>query len=236
MKEKCLVIIVAFDKDRDGVDADIKAIQKTFSTEFNTELDIMLNWNKEAIIEKFNGFSDASWRDKFRSIKFLAIFCLSHGHSDGQVVLKTENEVTDARRLLLCPFFKIEELDGKLKWLVVQACRGHMGDYQPLPKDGKPMYFPDIHFISYCTGEGTVSFQKGEGGKIYIQSLCKELSKNIRNLSLCQMLENVHTAVEEFGKTQQCVKFSRPDLKKNADDYWFYTPKEAPSQPLGIGK
>ncbi|XP_073830423.1 uncharacterized protein [Musca autumnalis] len=235
MSYKCIIIIVGFDKNRDGLEADIKAIKGAFSEHFEVELVSLINEDRPTIAEKYEEFEKPEWLEKFNEARFVTVFCLCHGTADGQIKLSSKrdtanchngvleyDEVKDAKRLLLNPLFKIEQLDMKLKWLVVQACRGNMNDYRPMQRDGEAGVFPDYNFVSYCTGEGTVSFQVGHGGKAYIQLLCEEIRLNIREKSLCEMLRSVHAAVERFGETQNSTTFARPSYIGSVDDYNFF--------------
>ncbi|XP_013104955.1 uncharacterized protein LOC106085300 [Stomoxys calcitrans] len=216
MKLKCFVIIVGFDLSRDGLKEDIERIKNTFRRLFDATILILENKTKKEIMKEYrNLFLN---KHTFAEYKFVAVFCLSHGLDDGQLILNPGREIVDAQRLLLNPFFKFEQLDQKLKWLVVQSCRGDLNDYRPLQHDGITGVFPDFHFISYCTGEGTVSFQLNTEGKIYIQTLCKELETNVREKSLCEMLDNVNLSFVNLGIAQP----ARPDYKKNVNDYRFY--------------
>ncbi|XP_061395792.1 uncharacterized protein LOC133331415 [Musca vetustissima] len=219
----CVIVIVGFDQDRDGLNEDISAIKDAFCEHFNIKLEMLINENRKTISDKFSSFhTDDQWLEIFRNAHFVAVFCLSHGTADGQIELKSKNEISDARRLLLCPLFKIQELDYKLKWLVVQACRGELNNYRPLQNDGEDQVYPNHHFISYCTGEGTESFQRGTGGKVYIQELCKEIKRNIREKRLYDMIESVNTRIGEFAKTQGSTTFQKPAFKYSYEDYTFF--------------
>ncbi|XP_005177680.3 uncharacterized protein LOC101899570 [Musca domestica] len=235
-KDMCVVIVVATDYDRDGLDQDRAAISEAFNASFEVKLVELIDENIKTVDDIFKSFAkDKEWLDEFEKCKFVAVFCMSHGQADGLIKLTTKNEVedagktmkkinevADARRHLLCPLFKIKQLDSKLKWLVVQACRGELNNYKPMQKDGEVKIPPKCFCISYCTAEGTISFQKGTGGKIYIQKLCAEIKKDIRGKNLCDILESVNTAVkEEFKTTQGSETYQNAHYVCDCPDYVF---------------
>lgn len=149
--------------------------------------------------------------------KFVAVFCLFHGDSDGQIGVN--NKIINLKTFFLNPFFYIKELDGKLKWLVVQACRGNMGkpDQQTDGEKEKQLYM-NYYMISYCTTEGLTSYQWDEDGKIFIQYLCYELFKNANN-NYKNPLESIMTVVndkvQEYGLKKNVLNFPQPEFVHN---------------------
>ncbi|TMW53658.1 hypothetical protein DOY81_001264 [Sarcophaga bullata] len=120
----------------------------------------------------------------------------------------------------------IQQLNGKLKWLVLQACRGSLNDLDVQFDNNEEMKIYVKHFlISYCTGEGTVSYQFNDNGKVYIQSICKQLCKNAEaeNYDRCliKMLQDVGKEVEQSGDDCGKSAYSRPEFHTNIDSYKF---------------
>ena len=149
---------------------------------------------------------------------------MAHGTSDGLTQFK--GEIANYKKLFLNPLFKIQQLNNKLKWLVVQACRGQLNDEDVQFDNNEENQIYVKHFlISYCTGEGTVSYQYNRNGKIYIQTVCEELcnNANAENYERCliQMLQDVREKVEQYG--DKCGKnaYSHPEIHTNLDGYIF---------------
>lgn len=113
--------------------------------------------------------------------------------------------IYDIQQLLLNPLFAMPQLDGKLKWLVAQNCRGKIisiGDWQ---FDTEEDTYHNYHYISYCTEEGTLSRQlkkSTENGKVFIQMLCAELVRNAHRLTLDDMLDNISAAVVAYSNEE----------------------------------
>lgn len=161
------------------------------------------------------------WRQRFAKVDFVTVFCLAHGQAEGQVLFG--NQMYDVKRLLLIPLFKIQELNKKLKWLVVQSCRGPFNNPPTIERDNVINYYPEYYVVSYCTGEGTVSWQPIEPGKIFIKSICEQLQKNADKLSIFEILMNVNRLVKQYGEKQVFKDIPAPELvTNNTDEFYFH--------------
>ncbi|KNC26329.1 hypothetical protein FF38_00852 [Lucilia cuprina] len=135
--------------------------------------------------------TDPRWLEKFDQCKFVAVVYLFHGSTDDHIICN--NKILAIKCHFLHPLFCIEQLNGKLKWLIAQACRGSLeGD--DIDTDGDiENKFLNYYMISYCTTEGTLSYQFDNRGKIFIQYICEELANNADNdcmTSLVTMMNN----------------------------------------------
>ncbi|KNC26330.1 hypothetical protein FF38_00851 [Lucilia cuprina] len=218
-----LILVVGSSANRDGVEDNLNNI-KLLEGLYNAEVIEWLDKTDEEYRNIFRNLkNDKDWQTKFLQCNFVLVICLFHGDTDGQITFN--GEITQLKCNFLNPFFSIEQLDGKLKWLVVQACRGNLESVQ-MKADGKrKKKYLDICMISYCTSEGMVSRQYDKNGKIFIQYLCEELADNANNnnykTSLVTIMNNVIEKVHQYGIKEQINDFPLPVYSKNFLDYSF---------------
>ncbi|XP_046803387.1 uncharacterized protein LOC124419097 isoform X2 [Lucilia cuprina] len=213
---KNLIFIVGSSNDRDGTNEDIEKITNIFKKSYNSEI---YDW----VDRSMNSFkTDPRWLEKFDQCKFVAVVYLFHGSTDDHIICN--NKILAIKCHFLHPLFCIEQLNGKLKWLIAQACRGNLeGD--DIDTDGDiENKFLNYYMISYCTTEGTLSYQFDNRGKIFIQYICEELANNADNdcmTSLVTMMNNVNKKIYQYGIKMDTKHFPRSEFYKNFQDYYF---------------
>ncbi|XP_046803388.1 uncharacterized protein LOC124419097 isoform X3 [Lucilia cuprina] len=176
----------------------------------------------ECVGVRFFVKTDPRWLEKFDQCKFVAVVYLFHGSTDDHIICN--NKILAIKCHFLHPLFCIEQLNGKLKWLIAQACRGNLeGD--DIDTDGDiENKFLNYYMISYCTTEGTLSYQFDNRGKIFIQYICEELANNADNdcmTSLVTMMNNVNKKIYQYGIKMDTKHFPRSEFYKNFQDYYF---------------
>ncbi|XP_037811073.1 uncharacterized protein LOC119603192 [Lucilia sericata] len=220
---KNLIFVVGSTIERDGVPEDLTKI-KLLEGPYNAQIIDLMDKTKVEYKTYFSNLKkDKDWLEKFRQCNFVFVICMCHGDTDGQI--KSKDEIIQLKCYFLNPFFSIEQLDGKLKWLVVQSCRGSLKS-DAMDADGKSKRkYLDRFMVSYCTTEGMVSEQYNKNGKIFIQYLCEELAdnanKNNYKTSLFTMMENIIEKVRQYGIDQNISDYPVPEYIKNFYDHFF---------------
>ncbi|XP_037932163.1 uncharacterized protein LOC119666956 [Teleopsis dalmanni] len=180
---------------RANSEVDIEKLTKTF-----TALNItVVDWsdrNCDDIRESLKKLQ-TDWVKYYAHFEYVVMAYLSHGSDDD--IVRDPVKAFSIQNYLLKPLQTIKELNHKLKWLIIQSCRG-VDDFQDVIIEGDEKeieYFTKYTLKSYSTAEGGTSF-RNSSGSIYIAKLCEELDKNAKDKGLLDILEDTSCAVRNY--------------------------------------
>lgn len=188
--------------DRNGTNADRYNLEKRLK-DLNFEVRCYDNYKQEAVLDEIAKAAEADHSDA--DCFFLAF--LSHGEDnhvycyDGKISIQ---EITSMFKGDKC-----QDLVGKPKIFVIQACRGEKHDDPVTPADAvdsKVEVFVDasaIHtlpagadfIMCYSVAEGYYSHRETISGSWYIQDLCELLQKHGDTLEFTELLTLVNRKV-----------------------------------------
>ncbi|XP_037939883.1 uncharacterized protein LOC119672811 [Teleopsis dalmanni] len=184
---------------------DVNLLTRTFQP-FNITV---VNWSDKNLNEIKQSMKalKKDWKEKYNHFEYVIMVHLSHGHCDETVLYQTENaevhELVSIQKLLLNPLFKIEELNGKLKWLIVQACKGN-DEFADAKTEGgtislaRQKYFTDYFLKSFSTSEGGVSRRFYLTGAYFINRFCEQFTANAERKGVLEIMEDTGAELRNY--------------------------------------
>ncbi|XP_037939895.1 uncharacterized protein LOC119672820 [Teleopsis dalmanni] len=206
-----LAIIVNQSKDRAGSSPDVYKLIKTFEP-FNIDVLNWSDWSEKQIRQEMKKLQ-LNWKEKYNQFEYVCIVHLSHGFEDETVAYDKEEDEKDnedvpklisIQKLLLNPLFKIKELNGKLKWIIVQACRGS-GEYDDAKTEGDidQKYFTKYFLKCFATSEGAESYRVSLIGAIFIDKFCEQFTANAGTKGILDIMADTKVAVQNYFKRME---------------------------------
>ncbi|XP_055372762.1 caspase-3-like [Condylostylus longicornis] len=200
-------------KYREGSQHDVQILKKTF-TKFNVKNFVYENYTVSNIQKIMKRVSNQN----FKKNSCIVFAILSHGNRMDQIAAYDGNySINDD---ILFQVIKNEDLRGKPKILIVQACKGSF-DIRNFDTDeadsnthGKVNPgVPDEIYKFYSTCEGFVSFRNSTGS-VFIQQFCSALENYGEKKNIKEIMElTIQKVKDQTGNKQipsMCVNNTVP--------------------------
>ncbi|XP_055905128.1 uncharacterized protein LOC129940714 isoform X2 [Eupeodes corollae] len=179
------LLILNIQRDREGSNYDAKNLERVFET-MGAEVNVVTDPNEKVVKTKM-----AELRKKdFTDFLYVAVAYFSHGTEDDGVLTASESELINAQKTLLIPLSNNETLNGKLKWLIMQNCRGSY-DFAVQKPEGPVavVKYPRYYLKCFATSPCMRAYRT-EFGSFFIENLCLRLLKEYQTLDVVSIMEN----------------------------------------------
>ncbi|XP_055855236.1 caspase-1-like [Episyrphus balteatus] len=211
------LIIFNMQDGREGSNVDADNLTRVF-TLMGAEVHARIDDPSENDIRKVMGQIK---KMDFSDYSYVAVAYLSHGSEDDLV--KTDLEIIKAQKSILIPLCNIPSLDGKLKWLIMQTCRGSY-DFLKQKAEGavQLIKYPNYYAKFFATSEGMHAYRT-EYGSYFIHSLCSRLESEYKNQDIISIMEMATLDVEDICKAKTNFRFiQKPEPEWNFQSKKFF--------------
>ncbi|EDO41832.1 predicted protein [Nematostella vectensis] len=180
---------------RNGTNVDRDSLEKTFKA---LQFDVEVHNNKTTY--ETNRIIKELGQRSYSNYNAMIFAILTHGEEG---ILYTTDGTIEIRSMMKA--FKGDNLVGKPKIFIFQACQGH--EYMDGkdatdagPEDANRVQVPvEADFLyAYSTVPGYYSWRNSVNGSWFIQSICEVFNKHMHNMDVLRMMTRVNSLVSTY--------------------------------------